>query len=93
MDVESEFALMVKYQRTIESKSVLTDHSSNDRALYGLYNVVQPYPTWEEYLVGYDFWEGELIKESSDIVELEKLQDQRRVKQKTPDRERLGVLS
>lgn len=93
LDVESEFELMVKYQRSIESQSVLIEHSLKDQFAYGLYNVVKPYPTYEEYLNGNDFIEGELIAQHSDIVQLEKVQDQRRVKEKTPGIALQGVLS
>jgi aspartate carbamoyltransferase catalytic subunit len=93
LDVDSEFELMVKYSRTIESKSVLVEHSLKDVFPYGLYNVVQPYPTYEEFQNGNDFIEGDLIRESSDIVLLEQIQDERRAKEKTPGIALQGVLS
>jgi hypothetical protein len=78
LDVDSEIDLMIKYHRTIESKSVLIEHSVDDAFRYGLYNVVAPYPTYEEFREGNDFTEGELIRESSDIVQLEAIQSSRK---------------
>lgn len=92
LDIDSEFELMVKYSRTIESKSVLVEHSLKDQFAYGLYNVLRPYPTYEEFVNGNDFIEGEIILASSNIVQLEHMQDGRRVKQKTPEVALQGVL-
>ena len=94
LDIESEFEMMVEYQRTIESKSVLVEHSLKDEFAYGLYNIVHPYPSYEEFINGNEFIEGDLIEANSDIVQLEKLQDVRRVKEKTPGKSAFqGVLS
>lgn len=78
LDIDSEFELMVTYQRTIESQSLLIEHSLKDQFSHGLYNVVKPYPSYDEYSQGHDFIEGELIEQSSDIVQLINLQDGRR---------------
>jgi hypothetical protein len=83
LDVPSEFELMVKYQRILESEAVVIEHAPQDAHQYGLYTVLKPYPTYEEYMLGNDFIEDKLIMSWSDLVQLEALQDKLR-KEKAP---------
>lgn len=79
LDVESEFELMVRYSTTLQSLSHLIAHAPEDQNTHGLYEIVEPYPTYEEYKEGNDFVEGDLIEQSSDIVRLTNLQNSRRL--------------
>lgn len=79
LELEAKFNLMVEYQRTIESQSIISNHSPQDQCAYGLYTLEQPIPSFEEYVEGNEFSEGILIAESSDIVQIMGMQDERRV--------------
>lgn len=78
LDVQSQFDLMVKFQTAIESKSVIVQNSPKCKFAFSLYEISAPYPTFEEYLEGNDFNEGDPINHSSDIVQLEHSQAVRR---------------
>jgi hypothetical protein len=78
LSVETEFDLMVTYQRTIESKSVIIENDLRDKERYSLYSVSKPFPTYEEFLNGNEFDEQELIMSSSSIDALQLVQDSRR---------------
>lgn len=81
LQVETKFDIMANYQIAIESKSVIIENSPTDEHRYSLYNIVKPYPTFEEYINGYEFDEGEIIDHSSDISYLNHQQDIRRILQ------------
>jgi hypothetical protein len=78
LSVETEFDLMVNYQRTVESKSVIVENDLKDKERYSLYTVSEPFPTYEEFLNGNEFDEQELIMSSSSIDALQLVQDSRR---------------
>lgn len=78
LNLDREFELMVKYQITVESKSVVVKNNKHDEFPYSLYEIVEPYPTYEEYLHCNEFDEGQLIMNSLSLPVLDVVQERRR---------------
>lgn len=83
LNPELEFELMADYQVVIESKSVVVENSERDQYRYSLYNVSEPFPTYEEYCHGNEFDEAKVIANSNNLNELKSLQQQRRTEFKS----------
>lgn len=79
LQVETKFDIMANYQTAIESKSVIVKNSPTDQYQYSLYMIVEPFPTFEEYINGNEFDEGELLEHSSNVSYLNHQQDVRRI--------------
>lgn len=79
LNVEQELDLMIEYQNALESKSVIVKNSPRDEFRFSLFEIVEPYPTYNEYLHGNEFDEGQLIKHSASKEEMKKLQAKRKV--------------
>lgn len=78
LTVETEFEMMADYQLAIESKSVIVENALEDKHRYSLYSILEPVPTYDEYMNGNEFDEGELLAESNTRDELKVLQETRR---------------
>jgi hypothetical protein len=59
--VDDQIDLMIRYQNILESKSVIVQNDEEDEHPYSLYTVENPFPTYNDYLNGNEFDEGELI--------------------------------
>jgi len=75
LDVQSEFDLMADYQIVIESKCVVVVNSPKDSFRYSLVTIVEPIPSYIEYLNGHDFEECEIIMNSNNVAQLIALQN------------------
>ena len=56
---EVQFRLLCTYGDIVSSKATIVVNESKD--CYSLYSVLSPFPTIEEYLLGVEFEEGELL--------------------------------
>jgi len=74
LSIEDEFHLMADYQNAIECKSVIVENALNDKHRYSLVEISEPFPTYEEYINGNDFDEGEIIISSSSMEDLKEHQ-------------------
>lgn len=55
----SQFDLLCAYGDIITSKSIIVENETRDQFL--LFKIVEPFPTFEEFLLGEEFEEGDLI--------------------------------
>lgn len=78
LTVDTEFEIMADYQLAIESKSVIVENALEDPFRYSLYSILEPVPTYDEYMNGNEFEEDELLAESNTKEELLVLQKGRR---------------
>jgi hypothetical protein len=78
ISVDTEFDMMADYQLAIESKSVIIENALEDDHRYSLYSILEPVPTYDEYMNGNEFEEDELLAESNTKEELLVLQKGRR---------------
>jgi len=58
---EQEFDLLCNYGVVVASRSIVVENDERDKYRYSLYKVLEPFPTFDEYVRGEEFDEGELI--------------------------------
>jgi hypothetical protein len=80
MNIDQEFELMVNYQVSIESNSIVVRNDHKDKYDYTLYSIVKPYPSYEDYLNGNDFEYGKVLYESNNLDSILESQDNMRAK-------------
>lgn len=78
LNVETEFDIMANYQTAVESKSIIIENSPKDRFRYSLIQIIEPIPTYKEYLNGNDFDEQDIIMQANNIDQLINQQNIRR---------------
>jgi hypothetical protein len=74
LNVDEEFELMVNYQVSIETSSIVVRNDHRDKYDYTLYSIVEPYPSYEDYLNGNDFDYGKVLYESNNLDSIMRLQ-------------------
>ncbi len=79
LNTDKKFDIMADYQLAIETKSILIENSPTDKYKYSLYEVVEPYPSFDEYINGNGFIENNLLGHSCDIIVLCAMQNNRRI--------------
>lgn len=77
LELNVELDLMVQYTTIIKSRSVIVQNAPNDPDRYTLYEICEPYPSYEEYMNGNEFDEGLLIRNSPSLNLLKLVQSKR----------------
>jgi hypothetical protein len=77
LTMESKFELMVAYQVSIESNSIIIENAENDPYRYTLYEIAEQV-SYEEYINGNEFELGRILKHSNSTDDLHFIQEGRR---------------
>lgn len=83
-DNETEFNLLCNYGEIISSHSIVVQNDDRDKFKYSLYKVLEPFPTFDEYVKGEEFDEGDLIANCDSMDEVLAVQNTYKFKHKTP---------